>query len=172
MEEELPVDPLEDLQDGSDLEENLTELDDSSDSSFDESCSETSPMKAQTVRLLPPRPAPGRGQSRGESGSGAFEIRRPLGQQAPAPERGQSRGECSGGFAMQKPVTSLCRRQSRKIPAGGSSKSSAGGSSKSSTGDSSGVCCVVCVVCGVCVVCVVCCGLWSQLNGDHLIALY
>ena len=37
QQEELPVDPLEDLQDGSDLEENLTELDDSSDSSFDES---------------------------------------------------------------------------------------------------------------------------------------
>ena len=52
--EELPVDPLEDLQEGSDLEDNLTELDDSSDSSFDESCSETSPMKAQTVRLPPP----------------------------------------------------------------------------------------------------------------------
>ena len=44
--EGLQVDSLEDLQDGSDLEEHLTELDDSSDNSFDESCSETSPMKA------------------------------------------------------------------------------------------------------------------------------
>ena len=65
LEQDLQVDPLEDLLDGSDLEEDLIELDDSSDSSFDESCSETSPLKAQTVRLLPPRqqaPAPGRGQ--------------------------------------------------------------------------------------------------------------
>ena len=97
-EEDPQVDPLEDLEEESDIEEDHTEADSSFDSSYDESCSETSPQKAQLVRLLPLPPSPGRRQSRG--GSGEFEIRRPLGQQAPAPEPGQSRGG-SGEFEIR-----------------------------------------------------------------------
>ena len=51
-EEDPTVDPLEGLEEESDIEENLTEADSSFDSSYDESCNETSPQKAQSVRLL------------------------------------------------------------------------------------------------------------------------
>ena len=59
-EEDPQVDPLEDLEDESDIEENLTEADSSFDSSYDESCSGTSPQKAQSVRRLQLPPTPGR----------------------------------------------------------------------------------------------------------------
>ena len=61
--------------DESDLEDAPTEIDTSSDSSFDSTCSEASPVKARQIQLLP------RGQER---------------QQAAAPEPGSSRGRPEG----------------------------------------------------------------------------
>ena len=71
--EEPTDDPLVGLEEGSDIEDNLTESEYSFDSSYDDSCNETSPQKAQSVRLLPLPSSPGRRQS--SSGSGDFEIR-------------------------------------------------------------------------------------------------
>ena len=66
-EEDPQVDPLEDLEEESDIEEDHTEADSSFDSSYDESCNETSPQKAQLVRVLPLLPTAGQRQSRGGS---------------------------------------------------------------------------------------------------------
>ena len=66
----------------SDLEDAPTEIDTSSDSLFDSTCSEASPVKARQIQLLP------RGQER---------------QQAAAPEPGSSRGR-SEGILSRRPL--------------------------------------------------------------------
>ena len=118
---------------GSDIEDASTEVDTSSDSSYDESCSETSPVKEQFVRLLPrgqrrqvgvPEP----GQSRG--GPEGFLSRRP--QEVVSPSSGQPRVEanpvpgssCSGPevYPSRQPeeVVSPSLGQQRLDPAPGS----------------------------------------------------
>ena len=116
--EEPTDDPLVGLEEGSDIEDNLTESEYSFDSSYDESCNEASPQKAQSVRLLPLPSSPGRRQS--SSGSVDFVIRRPLGQRAAASGPGQSRGGSEPG--QRAPVS----EPSQRAPASGPGQSRGG----------------------------------------------
>ena len=74
--EDLPA--IAGFSDESDLDDAPTEIDTSSDSSFDSTCSESSPVKARQIRLLP------RGQER---------------QQAASPEPSSSHGRPEGIFS-------------------------------------------------------------------------